>query len=75
MQETGDMDDVSIVILTNNTAHRARTTYEAPVNARRLGPNQLNWLRLNIDSFRWAENQQALLQRDAVRAARIAGLI
>lgn len=75
MRENGDMDDFSIVTLINSAADQARTTNKAPVNTRQLGPNQLSWLRLNIDSFRYAENQQALLQHDAVRAARIAGLI
>ena len=75
MRGNSDMDDLSIVTLINSAANRARTTNKAPVNARELGPNQLSWLRLNIDSFRYAEDQQALLRHDAVRAARIAGLI
>lgn len=40
-----------------------------------LGPNQLSWLRRNIDSFKHAEEQRRLLREDAVRAARLAGLI
>lgn len=39
-----------------------------------LGPNQLTWLRRNIDSFKHAEEQRRLLRQDAIRAARIAGL-
>lgn len=69
------MDDLSAVTLTNGAVDRECTTNKAPLNTRKLGPNQLNWLRLNIDSFRYAEDQQALLQLDTVRAARIAGLI
>lgn len=40
-----------------------------------LGPNQLTWLRRNIDSFKEAEEQRRLMRQDVVRAARIAGLI
>jgi hypothetical protein len=40
-----------------------------------LGPNQLKWLRGNIDSFKELENQRWQTRQDAVRAARIAGLI
>jgi hypothetical protein len=40
-----------------------------------LGPNQLRWLRVNIDSFKELEEQRRQLRQDAVRAARIAGLI
>ena len=40
-----------------------------------LGPNQLKWLRGNIDSFKELEDQRRMLRQDAVRAARIAGLI
>ena len=40
-----------------------------------LGPNQLTWLRRNIDSFRHLEEQRDLLWQDSVRAARMAGLI
>ncbi|HKP23598.1 MAG TPA: hypothetical protein VJV39_07015 [Dongiaceae bacterium] len=40
-----------------------------------LGPNQLKWLRGNIDSFKELEDQRRLTRQDTVRAARIAGLI
>ena len=40
-----------------------------------LGPNQLTWLRRNINSFKHAEEQRRLLRQDVVRAARMAGLI
>lgn len=40
-----------------------------------LGPNQLTWLRRNIESFKHAEDQWCLARQDAVRAARMAGLI
>jgi hypothetical protein len=40
-----------------------------------LGPNQLTWLRRNIDSFKDAEDQRRLMRQDVVRAARIAGLV
>jgi len=69
------MDDFLMTTLTDRAADRLPTTETAPPTNRGLGPNQLNWLRSNINSFRYAENQQAFLQQDAVRAARIAGLI
>jgi len=47
----------------------------AAKNAWGLGPNQLTWLRRNIDSFRHLEEQRYLLRQDSVRAARMAGLI
>jgi len=75
MQENCDMDDLSIVTLIDGAVDRARTMNDAPEDTRWLGPNQLSWLRLNIDSFRYSENQQALLRHDTVRAARVAGLI
>ncbi len=40
-----------------------------------LGPNQLKWLRGNIDAFKELEDQRRLMRQDTVRAARIAGLI
>ena len=40
-----------------------------------LGPNQLTWLRRTMDSFRQAEEQWIMVRQDAVRAARMAGLI
>lgn len=40
-----------------------------------LGPNQLNWLRRNIGSFKQAEDQRLQMRQDVVRAARMAGLI
>jgi hypothetical protein len=39
-----------------------------------LGPNQLTWLRRNMDAFRHLEEQRYYAQQDAVRAARMAGL-
>lgn len=69
------MDDLSIVTLRYDVAGPDRTATKTPVSTHGLGPNQLNWLRSNIDAFRHAENQWALLRHDEVRAARIAGLI
>lgn len=40
-----------------------------------LGPKQLAWLRRNIESFRQAEEQRYFLREDAMRAARMAGLV
>jgi hypothetical protein len=47
----------------------------AAKNSWGLGPNQLNWLRRNIDAFRHLEEQRYLLRQDSMRAARLAGLI
>ena len=60
------MHDVS-----NSTLAAAR----ASDAAMGLGPNQLKWLRVNIDSFKDLEDQRWQTRQDAVRAARIAGLI
>jgi hypothetical protein len=59
----------------DSETNRMRTSDNAPVVEQGLGPNQLKWLRLNIDSFRHAERQLASLRHDALRAARIACLI
>jgi hypothetical protein len=56
---------------TTSTVAAARTS-DAAMG---LGPNQLKWLRGNIDSFKELEDQRRMLRQDAVRAARIAGLI
>ena len=40
-----------------------------------LGPNQLSWLRRNIDAFKDAEDQRLQVRQDAMRAARAAGLV
>ena len=53
----------------------ARNATQTSTQAAGLGPNQLTWLRRNIDSFKQAEEQRYLLWQDAERAARIAGLI
>jgi len=58
----------------NNATNPAR--FGAQVHgATGLGPNQLSWLRSNIESFKQAEDQRVQLRQDARRAARIAGLI
>jgi hypothetical protein len=54
---------------------RTVTAARASDAAMGLGPNQLRWLRGNIDSFKELEEQRKMLRQDAVRAARIAGLI
>jgi hypothetical protein len=70
---------------TMNAISRSPYTYDNEQSARGtarpsgismgLGPNQLTWLRRNIDSFKHLEEQRYQLQQDAIRAARIAGLI
>jgi hypothetical protein len=55
-----------------HTDHAASRTSEAVMG---LGPNQLKWLRRNIDAFKQLEEQRYMLWQDSVRAARMAGLI
>jgi hypothetical protein len=40
-----------------------------------LGPNQLVWLRRNITSFKYAEEQRLSLGLDKLRAAYVTGLV
>ena len=66
------LNAMSRTSFTTDTTNSARTAAQAQIG---LGPNQLRWLRSNIDSFRQAEDQRVELRNDAMRAARIAGLI
>ena len=68
------MNAISRMPYTNDNEDAARETTRASTVAMGLGPNQLTWLRRNIDSFKYAEEQRRLLRQDVVRAARIAGL-
>ena len=61
--------------LGNEETDSAHSAQRIPTSPLGLGPKQLNWLRLNIGSFRHAEDQRARLHEDCVRAARDAGLI
>jgi hypothetical protein len=63
------MNAISRMAYTNDYSESAQTV------AMGLGPNQLSWLRRTIDSFKQAEEQWILARQDAVRAARLAGLI
>ena len=65
------MNAISGIAYSNNAAERTSRISEAMG----LGPNQLTWLRRNIDSFKEAEEQRRQMRQDVVRAARIAGLI
>ena len=40
-----------------------------------LGPNQLTWLRRNVDGFKELEELRHQVRQDTLRAARMAGLI
>jgi hypothetical protein len=51
------------------------TTRASTIGMGGLGPNQLTWLRRNMNSFKDAEDQRRLMRQDVVRAARIAGLL
>ena len=66
------MNAISTMAFSNNNAER---TLSRASEAMGLGPNQLTWLRRNIDSFKEAEEQRRQMRQDVVRAARIAGLI
>jgi hypothetical protein len=67
------MNAISRMAYTNdNGTHGTTRASELTMG---LGPNQLTWLRRNIDSFKYLEEQRYQLHQDAVRAARIAGLI
>lgn len=60
---------------TNDNAASMHSAAAASQFTLGLGPNQLTWLRRNIDSFKHAEEQRYQMRHDIVRAARIAGLI
>ena len=69
------MNAFSKVTYLNDYAESARSAVPAPEATMGLGPNQLTWLRRNIDSFKEAEEQRRQMRQDVVRAARIAGLV
>lgn len=64
------MNAISTMAFSNNNAKRTPSH-----EGMGLGPNQLTWLRRNIDSFKEAEEQRRQMRQDVVRAARIAGLV
>jgi hypothetical protein len=59
----------------HDTSNSTLAAARASDAAMGLGPNQLKWLRVNIDSFKELEDQRWQTRQDAVRAARLAGLI
>ena len=69
------MNAFSKIAYLNDYAESVLSVARASEAAMGLGPNQLTWLRLNIDSFKHAEDQRYLARQDTVRAARMAGLI
>lgn len=69
------MNAISRMIYTNDNADSAHSMSCASEAMMGLGPNQLTWLRRNIDSFKYAEEQRYQTRQDTVRAARLAGLI
>ena len=69
------MNAISRDTYTNDNSESVRSTTRASGISLGLGPNQLTWLRRNIDSFKHLEDQRYQLHQDAVRAARLAGLI
>lgn len=66
------MSTTTLMYDTSNSRLAAARASDAAMG---LGPNQLKWLRANVDSFKELEEQRRMLRQDAVRAARIAGLI
>jgi hypothetical protein len=54
------MTDFATIDSANRFAVAAQGTKKLPPITYGLGPNQLNWLRANIVSFRHAEHQRAL---------------
>ncbi|HET6157250.1 MAG TPA: hypothetical protein VFE34_02810 [Dongiaceae bacterium] len=69
------MNAMSRMPYTNDNEGSTRSTARASQATMGLGPNQLTWLRRNIDSFKYAEEQRRQMRQDAMRSARIAGLI
>lgn len=65
---------MSTIARVPHTNDNARVAQRPTGLALGLGPNQLKWLRRNMDAFREAEEQRYSVLQDAVRAARIAGL-
>ena len=66
---------MSTSTIKHDTSNSTLAAARASDAAMGLGPNQLKWLRVNIDSFKELEDQRWQTRQDAVRAARIAGLI
>ena len=66
------MTTTTLMYDTSNSTLAAARASDAATG---LGPNQLKWLRANLDSFKELEDQRWQTRQDAVRAARIAGLI
>ena len=69
------MNAISRMPFSNDNLDSVHGTTRASSAGMGLGPNQLTWLRRNIDSFKDAEDQRRLMRQDVVRAARIAGLV
>ena len=69
------MNAISRVTHTNDNMGATCAAIAASQPTWGLGPNQLDWLRRNIDSFKQAEDQRAQMRQDVVRAARMAGLL
>ena len=66
------MTTTTLMYDTSNSRLAAARASDAAMG---LGPNQLKWLRTNLDSFKELEDQRRLMRQDTVRAARMAGLI
>lgn len=69
------MNAITRLAYTNDSGELARSATRASELTMGLGPNQLTWLRRKIGAFKDLEDQQYQVRQDAVRAARMAGLI
>ena len=69
------MNAVTRLAFSNDNAESMRSTTRASEITMGLGPNQLTWLRRRHGAFADLEEQRRQVAQDAVRAARIAGLI
>ncbi|MEZ5832321.1 MAG: hypothetical protein R3D05_14185 [Dongiaceae bacterium] len=69
------MNAIARLAFSNSDTEAVLSAARAPEVRLGLGPNQLTWLRRNIDSFKHAEEQRQHMRHDIVRAARIAGLV
>ncbi|WP_119304617.1 hypothetical protein [Dongia deserti] len=69
------MNAISALSYTNDSGAPAHLASHAADVTMGLGPNQLTWLRRRIGAFKDLEDQRWQVRQDAVRAARMAGLI
>lgn len=69
------MNAISRPTYANHNSATAYSASSAPEETIGLGPNQLTWLRRNVDGFKDLEELRHQVRQDTLRAARMAGLI